>query len=235
MQSVVSWAQGTAAVSPHAHSVPLPVVISTASRAHAVIPNSARDDRSTRLHILSRFTSFLAFLSVHFFFVWLAFKSCQREKMSSSTASGVHTLNIRDTARIDVWDAHRMIGIEATSSSSSSSKPGGESPSASGTRLVQRLGTDSPPPSPTLPSSACEDDDSGAAAQRDLRISSPPQLQSIYGLWSTCACDVQDSRIPLPLMRSLDGDIFGVGKRPVQHEIETDGCVRLVFVEEPVD
>ncbi|KAH9046787.1 hypothetical protein EDB84DRAFT_600919, partial [Lactarius hengduanensis] len=174
-----------------------------------------------------------------FLFVCLAFKSCQREKMSSSTASGVHTLNIRDTARrIDVWDAHTcagMIGIEATSSSSSSSKPGGESPSASGTRLVQGSGTDSPPPSPTLPSSACEDDDSGAAAERDLRISSPPQLQSIYGLWSTCACDVQDSRIPLPLVRSLDGDIFGVGKRPVQHEIETDGCVRLVFVEEPVD
>lgn len=128
-----------------------------------------------------------------------------------------------------------MIGIGATSSSSSSSKPGGESPSAPGTRLVQGSGTDSPPPSPTLPSSACENDGSGAAAQRDLRISSPPQLQSVYGLWSTCACDVQDSLIPLPLVRFLDGDIFGVGKRPVQHEIETDGCVRLVFVEEPVD
>ncbi|KAH9050866.1 hypothetical protein EDB83DRAFT_1344710, partial [Lactarius deliciosus] len=228
-----------------------------ASRARAVIPNSAQDDRSTRSHILSRFTSLFVFASQAsdaaltsphvpqpcfpfrpFFFVWLAFKSCQREKMSSSTASGVHSLNIRDTARIDVWDAHTcagLIGIEATSSSSSSSKPGGESPSAPGTRLVQRSGTDSPPPSPTLPSSVCEDDGSGAAAERDLRISSPPQLQSIYGLWSTCACDVQDSRIPLPLVRSLDGDIFGVGKRPVQHEIETDGCVRLVFVEEPVD
>lgn len=57
----------------------------------------------------------------------------------------------------------------------------------------------------------------------------------MYGLWSTCACDVEDSRIPLPLAPCLDGDIFGVGKRPVQHEIETDGCVRLVFVEEPVD
>jgi hypothetical protein len=48
---------------------------------------------------------------------------------------------------------------------------------------------------------------------------------------------VEDFRIPLPLARCLDGDIFGVGKRPVQHEVETDGCVRLVFagVEEIVD
>ena len=136
-----------------------------------------------------------------------------------------------------------MIGIEATSSSSS--KPGGESSLTSGgTRLVQDSGTDSPPPSPTradatpalcLPSSASVTDDDSEAAQRRTRIPEPPQLQSIYGLWSTCACDMQDSRILLPLVRSLDGDIFGVGKRPVQHEIETDGCVRLVFVEEPVD
>lgn len=137
-----------------------------------------------------------------------------------------------------------MISIEATSSSSSSSssKRSGEPSSASGTRAIQGSGTDSPPTSPTrsdavrLPSSASAtgDGDSEATAQRDLRrtrIPSPTQLQSVYGLWSTCACDVEDCRVPLPLARCLDGDIFGVGKRPVQHEVETDGCVRLVFAE----
>lgn len=44
--------------------------------------------------------------------------------------------------------------------------------------------------------------------------------------------DGEESRITLPLESSLDGDIFGVGKRPIQHEIEKDGCIRLVFVEE---
>jgi len=85
-----------------------------------------------------------------------------------------------------------------------------------------------------LPSSASAtgDGDSETAAQRRTRIPPPPQLQSVYGLWSMCAtCDVDDSRVPLPLARCLDGDIFGVGKRPVQHEVETDGCVRLVFAE----
>jgi hypothetical protein len=57
-------------------------------------------------------------------------------------------------------------------------------------------------------------------------------LHSIYGLWCTCAYDTEDAQIVLPLAPCLDGDIFGVGKRPVQREIETDGCVRLVFVEE---
>jgi len=57
-------------------------------------------------------------------------------------------------------------------------------------------------------------------------------LHSIYGLWCTCAYDTEDAQIALPLAPYLDGDIFGVGKRPVQREIETDGCVRLVFVEE---
>jgi hypothetical protein len=125
-----------------------------------------------------------------------------------------------------------MIGIEAKSSSSS--KPGRHD-----------TGTDSPPASPTraadatpalcLPSSArvTDDDTSAKAVQRDLRRTRTAQLQSIYGLWSTCTCtcDVGDVRIPLPTTRCLDGDIFGVGKRPVQHEIEADGCVRLVFVE----
>jgi hypothetical protein len=128
-----------------------------------------------------------------------------------------------------------MIGIEAKSSSSS--KPG------DGTRPTHDTGTDSPPASPTraadatpalcLPSSVrvTDDDTSAKAAQRDLRRTRSAQLQSIYGLWSTCTCDVEDVRIPLPTARCLDGDIFGVGKRPVQHEIEADGCVRLVFVE----
>jgi hypothetical protein len=53
-----------------------------------------------------------------------------------------------------------------------------------------------------------------------------------YGLWCTCVYDEEDSTAVLPLAPFLDGDIFGVGKRPVQHEIEIDGCVRLVFVEE---
>jgi len=44
--------------------------------------------------------------------------------------------------------------------------------------------------------------------------------------------EVDDSKFaPLLLAPCLDGDIFGVGKRPVQREIEIDGCVRLVFVE----
>jgi hypothetical protein len=178
-----------------------------------------------------------------------------------STASGVHSLNIRvgtlslltgqvltaslrsqDTgacARIDVWDwdgqtCPGMIGIEAKSSSSP--KPGCES--STGTHDT---GTDSPPASPTraadatpalcLPSSTDDDCNTPKAAQRDLRRTRTAQLQSIYGLWSTCTCDVEDVRVPLPAARCLDGDIFGVGKRPVQHEIETDGCVRLVFVE----
>lgn len=63
-------------------------------------------------------------------------------------------------------------------------------------------------------------------------ISSPSLLQSTYGLWCTCVYDGEDSKAALPLAPCLDGDIFGVGKRPVQREIEIDGCVRLVFVEE---
>jgi len=153
----------------------------------------------------------------------------------SSTASGVHTLNIRDTgacaARIDVWDGRTSscAGIEVATSG------GGES-ATSGTHGT---GTDSSPPaSPALcdfPSSS-RDSDTAKAAQRDLWRTRSPQLQSIYGLWSmscTRTCDVEDVRIfPLPTTKwcGLDGDIFGVGKRPVQHEIETDGCVRLVFV-----
>jgi hypothetical protein len=44
--------------------------------------------------------------------------------------------------------------------------------------------------------------------------------------------DGEEPRIVLPLELGLDGDIFGVGKRPIQREIEKDGCIRLVFVEE---
>ncbi|KAI0289376.1 hypothetical protein BC826DRAFT_971018 [Russula brevipes] len=61
---------------------------------------------------------------------------------------------------------------------------------------------------------------------------SPSPLHSIYDLWCTCVLDVEDSSIALSLSPCFDGDIFGVGKRPVQREIEMDGCVRLVFVEE---
>ena len=63
-------------------------------------------------------------------------------------------------------------------------------------------------------------------------IPSPLPLDLVYGFWSTCRADGEESRIALPLESSLDGDIFGVGKRPIQHEIERDGCIRLVFVEE---
>ena len=63
-------------------------------------------------------------------------------------------------------------------------------------------------------------------------IPSPLPLDLVYGLWSTYMSDGEESRITLPLESSLDGDIFGVGKRPIQHEIEKDGCIRLVFVEE---
>jgi hypothetical protein len=44
--------------------------------------------------------------------------------------------------------------------------------------------------------------------------------------------DEDDAQALFPLTPCLDGDIFGVGKRPVQREVEIDGCVRLVFVEE---
>jgi hypothetical protein len=55
-------------------------------------------------------------------------------------------------------------------------------------------------------------------------------LDLVYGFWYA---DAEESRIALlPLESCLDGDIFGVGKRPVQREIEKDGCIRLQFVEE---
>lgn len=58
---------------------------------------------------------------------------------------------------------------------------------------------------------------------------SPLPLDLVYGLWNT---DGEEPRIVLPLESGFDGDIFGVGKRPIQREIEKDGCIRLVFVEE---
>ena len=54
-------------------------------------------------------------------------------------------------------------------------------------------------------------------------------LDLVYGLWNS---DGEEPRIVLPLESGFDGDIFGVGKRPIQREIEKDGCIRLVFVEE---
>jgi hypothetical protein len=63
--------------------------------------------------------------------------------------------------------------------------------------------------------------------------SGSPTPSSSYGLSCTCVYDgVEDSTAATPLTYFLDGDIFGTGKRPVQREIEMDGCVRLVFVEE---
>ena len=120
-----------------------------------------------------------------------------------------------------------MIGIEAAKSSSSSK------PSSHDTGTDRDSPTPSTPAAFCLPSSAATRDDTPKAAQRDLRRTRTAQLQSIYGLWSTCTCtcDVEDVRNSLPTVRCLDGDIFGVGKRPVQHEIEVDGCVRLVFIE----
>ena len=62
-------------------------------------------------------------------------------------------------------------------------------------------------------------------------IPSPLSLDLVYGLWNTCVSDGEEAQIVLPLESGLDGDIFGVGKRPIQREIEKDGCIRLVFVE----
>jgi hypothetical protein len=204
--------------------------------------------------------AFTFFISVQKIIFFLAFKSCQ-ESCHRRRAACVLSISAwvnfsllafeqgsdrgfphtQDTtgacARIDVWDdgqkscaAAGMIGIEATSSVGESASAGKH--------------TDSPPPSPTHAPALCfpsssrgvTGDDTAKAAQRDLWRTRSPQLQSIYGLWSTCTCapcDVDDVRItPLPTAAwwCFDGDIFGVGKRPVQHEIETDGCVRLVFV-----
>jgi len=58
---------------------------------------------------------------------------------------------------------------------------------------------------------------------------SPLPLDLVYGPWSA---DEEESGIVLSLESSFDGDIFGVGKRPVQYEIEKDGCIQLVFAEE---
>jgi hypothetical protein len=63
-------------------------------------------------------------------------------------------------------------------------------------------------------------------------IPSPFPLDLVYELWHTYVSDEEDSGIVLSLESSIDGDIFGVGKRPVQREIEKDGCIQLVFVKE---
>lgn len=62
-------------------------------------------------------------------------------------------------------------------------------------------------------------------------IPSPFPLDLVYELWHTYVSD-EESGIVLSLESSVDGDIFGVGKRPVQREIEKDGCIQLVFVKE---
>lgn len=61
-------------------------------------------------------------------------------------------------------------------------------------------------------------------------IPSPLPLDLVYKLWHTYVSDEEESGIVLSLESSVDGDIFGVGKRPVQREIEKDGCIQLVFV-----
>ena len=63
-------------------------------------------------------------------------------------------------------------------------------------------------------------------------IPSPFPLDLVYELWHSYVSDEEESGIMLSLESSIDGDIFGVGKRPVQREIEKDGCIQLVFVEE---
>lgn len=63
-------------------------------------------------------------------------------------------------------------------------------------------------------------------------IPSPFPLDLVYELWHTYVPDEEESGIVLSLESSVDGDIFGVGKRPVQREIEKDGCIQLVFVKE---
>ena len=105
-----------------------------------------------------------------------------------------------------------------------------------------RTATDAALPALTRPDSTCasrlqassirEACGDKKASQYGPAITSPSPLHSIYGLWCTCAYDAKDSQIVLPLAPYPNGDIFGVGKRPVQCEVEMDGCVRLVFVEE---
>jgi len=63
-------------------------------------------------------------------------------------------------------------------------------------------------------------------------ILSPLPLDLVYELWHTYVSDEEQSGILLSMESSSDGDIFGVGKRPVQREIEKDGCIQLVFVKE---
>jgi hypothetical protein len=63
-------------------------------------------------------------------------------------------------------------------------------------------------------------------------IPSPLPIDLVYELWHTYVSDEEESGIVLSLESSVDGDIFGVGKRPVQREIEKDGCIQLVFVKE---
>jgi hypothetical protein len=61
---------------------------------------------------------------------------------------------------------------------------------------------------------------------------SPLPLDLVCELWHTYVSDEEESGIVLSLEPNVDGDIFGVGKRPVQREIEKDGCIQLVFVKE---
>lgn len=60
----------------------------------------------------------------------------------------------------------------------------------------------------------------------------PSPLDLVCELWNTYVPDEEESGILLSVESSADGDIFGVGKRPVQREIEKDGCIQLVFVKE---
>ena len=62
---------------------------------------------------------------------------------------------------------------------------------------------------------------------------SPLPLDLVYEFWHTYfVSDEEESGIGPSLESNFDGDIFGVGKRPVQREIEKDGCIQLVFIKE---
>jgi len=146
--------------------------------------------------------------------------------MSSTCAFRVH----------DVCGRMCVNGASETSPSLSSKEPG------------SRTAIDAALPSPTRSDStrasrlqapsvreACRDKKASQSSRQATfgpAITSPSPLHSIYGLWCTCAYDAEDSQIVLPLAPCLNEDIFGVGKRLVQREVEMDGCVRLVFVEE---
>ena len=135
--------------------------------------------------------------------------------------------------RIQDVCAHLHVNVDLETSASPnnkepSPKSGTSAPLASPTRS-------DPTRSPRLQSSFGEARWDQIVAQSSWQCSGSPTIPSldlVYGLWNTCASDGEESLTALHLESSLDGDIFGAGKRPIQREIERDGCIRLVFVEE---